>query len=96
MELPVINNCDGCAACCMDISLPPFEADELDKLPNEVQVELALYRSAGRERNMICVWLDSGKKCSRYDIRPKTCRDFERGSSSCRVVRAQYGVDQGK
>ena len=92
-ELPVINNCDGCGACCLDVSLPPFTVEELEQLPNEVQVELALYRSAGRERNMICVWLDAGKKCSRYDIRPKACQEYERGSGECRVVRAQYGVD---
>ena len=37
MELPIIDNCDDCGACCMDAGLPPFTGSEIDSLPDEIQ-----------------------------------------------------------
>ena len=93
MELPVIDNCDNCGACCMDAGLPPFIGEEIDFLPESIQVELAHYNMTDRGRNMPCVWLDCEMNCSRYEYRPKFCRDYPVGSQSWRRVRCQYGID---
>lgn len=78
----------------MDAGIPPYTADELGFLDEETQVEIALYRMAGRTRGMICVWLNSGMKCDNYEERPIECRDFERGAADCRILRRQHGVDR--
>jgi Fe-S-cluster containining protein len=93
MELPVIENCDNCGACCMDAGLPPFSGTEIDALPEHIQIELAHYNMTERSRNMPCVWLDCEMNCSKYEHRPKFCRDYEVGCHSCRTVRYQYGID---
>ena len=96
MELPVIDTCDDCGACCMDNGLPPFKDGELELLPEDIQGEVALYNAAGRQRGMPCVWLDCNMKCSKYKHRPKVCRDYEVGCHSCRTVRYQFGIDGGE
>ena len=93
MELPVIDNCADCGAGCMDAGLPPFSGGEIDGLPDEIQNELAHYNMTNRGRNMPCVWLDCEMNCSKYEYRPKHCRDYKVGGHSCRTVRYQYGID---
>tara|TARA_R100000664_G_C2678722_1_gene87640 strand:+ start:84 stop:329 length:246 start_codon:yes stop_codon:yes gene_type:complete len=77
----------------MDAGLPPFAGSEIDRLPEDIQVELAHYNMTNRGNNMPCVWLDCEMNCSRYEHRPKACKDYEVGGASCRIVRYQYGVD---
>jgi Fe-S-cluster containining protein len=77
----------------MDAGIPPFGSGELELLPNDIQVELALYNATGRRSGMPCAWVDSNMRCSQYKHRPKVCRDFEVGGHECRTVRFQYGID---
>jgi Fe-S-cluster containining protein len=41
-----------------------------------------------------CVWLDlSTLRCRHYEFRPQACRDFEIGSTLCRLSRDDEGVE---
>jgi Fe-S-cluster containining protein len=94
VELPVIDNCGQCGACCMSVGVPPFTNEEYDNLDGEVQTEIALYKILGRTKGMVCAWLTDTRECDAYAIRPIACRQFERGGVSCRVLREEYGVDR--
>ena len=76
-------SCEGCGACCMYVGVPPFSEEELRGLDMKTLGEI---RFNDDREWCPCIWLDGNKKCSRYDERPKTCRDFERGSSACHLV----------
>tara|TARA_R110002051_G_scaffold317239_1_gene398209 strand:+ start:297 stop:551 length:255 start_codon:yes stop_codon:yes gene_type:complete len=77
----------------MDAGIPPFEHEELELLPNNIRVEIDHYRKSGREPKMLCAWVDSDMRCSKYEHRPKLCRDFEVGGRGCRASRLRYGFD---
>ena len=94
MELPVIDDCGGCGACCMSVGVPPFSDDEYNKLDGEVQTEIALYKILGRTKGMVCAWLTEARECDGYSIRPDVCRLFERGGDACIHLRAEYGIDR--
>lgn len=93
MNLPVIDDCEDCGACCMTVGVPPFTDSEFADLDDEVQTELSLYRILGRTKGMICAWLNSSRKCDGYSVRPDACRNFERGGDDCLMDRAKYHID---
>ncbi len=96
-QLPLIESCDHCAACCMRTPLPPFqpgeeaERDVPDSLLSAVRERVA----ADQHFDLLpCVWLNQEtRRCSHYELRPKACRDFEINSDLCRLSRWDEGVD---
>jgi Fe-S-cluster containining protein len=109
-SLPVIESCDGCGACCLVVSRPPFhhefgedgeEAWERLKRerPDLVADLLADYRArradGGPFYGTPCLWFDAEtRRCRHYDHRPHACRAFERGVPDCRDARRRAGLDE--
>ena len=100
-NLPVIETCDGCGACCLTVSAPPFQIDYVRNELTEKQVPPELQKTllpAWEVRLHVtdgpCLWYDEQtQRCGHYDLRPDTCRAFEINSPSCRAVREEYGID---
>jgi Fe-S-cluster containining protein len=102
-SLPVIDSCDGCGACCLVVTAPPFrrvfdEAGEeaWERLRRERPDLLAEILAAERARRAAggpgfgtpCLWFDpSTRRCRHYDLRPRACRDFALGGDDCRDAR---------
>ena len=107
-DLPVIESCIGCGACCRVVTLPPFvrvfgaEGEEAWERLRWDRPELqAEFLAAERARKASgapsfgtpCLWYDSGSgRCRHYDHRPKACRAFAVGSIDCRDARRRAGV----
>lgn len=98
-DLPVIDTCADCAACCRGRTVPPFDgrADpELLTLPEHLRKELIplLTDAAGEcADEAACAWLDLRTlQCKHYEHRPAACRDFERGSFYCRLFRRRRSI----
>ena len=90
-QLPVIDNCDDCGACCMVTPVPPFQPGEETVLnvPPELMKQVSRRVEADEHFEKIpCVWFNGDtKQCRHYEYRPKACRDFEIGSDLCRLSR---------
>ena len=88
-------SCDGCGACCMQQGHPPYTDEELTRVPEELKGSLDTYLTAldGDDTGRPCLWLDlETRQCRNYDQRPQICRDFERGSSECKLLRWRYRI----
>jgi uncharacterized protein len=60
-----------------------------DAVPEEMVVEREGARCMDQHGNGACVALDPVTRlCTIYDERPRTCRDFNRGESLCRLILA--------
>jgi Fe-S-cluster containining protein len=58
-----------------------------DWVPEEFLVEHGGARCMGQRGNGACVALDPKTNlCTIYEIRPQTCRDFNRGGTLCRQI----------
>lgn len=107
-NLPVIDSCDGCGACCRVVTLPPFRRvfdeegeeawerlrwDRPDLMTEIVAVE-RVRRDAGEPSfGSPCLWLDAeGLRCLHYDLRPRACRDFAVGGVDCLDARRRAEV----
>lgn len=98
VDLPLLQNCEGCGACCHTVSAPPFRIDHEVDEPRAKGVPQALideFLPAWRVRLVStaapCVWYDeTTRRCRHYDLRPDACRDFELNSPSCIAVRRQF------
>ena len=106
--LPVIESCEGCGACCMVVTRPPFyhvfedmgEAawDRLERERPDLIDELhadyqARQESGGPFYGTPCVWFDTEtRRCRHYDYRPLACQMFEIGDEDCRDARRRAGV----
>ena len=94
-DLPVIDSCDDCGACCMLTPVPPFQPGEeiARDVPDELLTPIHERIAADQQFELIpCVWYEADtKKCSHYEYRPKACRDFEMGSDLCRISRWEIG-----
>lgn len=107
-SLPLIDSCDGCGACCLVVSRPPFyhvfedmgeEAwDRLQRQRPDLAAELhADYESrqaaGGPFYGTPCVWFDmETRRCRHYEYRPLACHMFEVGEEDCRDARRRAGV----
>jgi Fe-S-cluster containining protein len=94
-ELPVIESCDHCGACCMQVGHPPFTDEERQHVPYELLAEIDEHvaQLEGAEDTRACIWLDlETKRCLHYEQRPHVCRDFERGSTACGLIRWRFGI----
>lgn len=101
-NLPIIDSCEGCGACCLEQGSPPFlgpDDPELAALPPFV---LASYRTgmagradAGWNDGVPCFWLDlNSRRCTHYEHRPAICREaLERGDVACQSWRATFDIE---
>lgn len=101
MNLPVIESCNNCGACCTGMNSPPFigrEDPEYIALPAEVK---ASFEAGMRKReeegwpDMVpCFWLDvETRKCIHYEHRPDICRNgLERNDKGCHKWREDFDL----
>jgi Fe-S-cluster containining protein len=88
---PRPTSCDGCGACCMNETIPPYMPNELDILPAALRAEVEALERAGVAPGAGCAWLDKRTmKCLHYEERPEVCRQFELASEDCLTVRRGY------
>ena len=108
-NLPIIETCDGCGACCLVVTAPPFrrEFDEAgedawERLRRRCPDLLAGLLAADRARRAAgepsygapCLWYDAAaRRCRHYDYRPRACREFALGSDDCRDARRRSGME---
>lgn len=96
-DLPIIESCDDCGACCLQTPIPPFEPGE-EAVKNVPETFLTAVRERIQQGQQFevqpCVWFDSvSRRCLHYDFRPDNCRKFEIGSDLCRISRWDAGLD---
>lgn len=100
MTLPLIESCDGCGACCIEMCSPPFlgpEDPEYWELPAELRDDydrgMNQRDADGWPDGVPCFWLDqTTKKCRHYEYRPDICRNgLQRNDEACLAWREQYG-----
>lgn len=102
-QLPIVENCDDCGACCMDQVSPPFVGlddfngvydVEFAMLPADLKAEYYAYYAPGGPREKLppeapCYWFDlETKRCKHYEHRPRICRDFAINGKGCKRHRA--------
>jgi hypothetical protein len=106
--LPVFDSCDGCGACCLVVTQPPFyrifdEAgeDAWERLKGERPDLVAELIADYQKRRVVggpfygtpCVWFDeTTRRCRHYEFRPRACRQFEIGSRDCHDARRRAGI----
>jgi Fe-S-cluster containining protein len=107
-NLPVIDSCDACGACCRVVPLPPFvrrldgtaeeawdrlEWDRPDLLAELLEAERSLKSSGSPMFGSPCLWYDAATaRCLHHALRPRACRDFAIGSVDCRDARRRAGI----
>ena len=87
--------CDNCGVCCLDLSLPPFDAnEEVLRATDELLQQLDAYARSARCRDSNpCFWLDlASGKCRHHEMRPAACRWFVPGSAACNELRHRAGL----
>jgi Fe-S-cluster containining protein len=91
---PEDNACEGCGLCCFAFSLPPFDANEHVRAPEELLREIDAYARSPRHRESLpCPWLDlASGRCRHHEVRPTLCRWFTPGGAACNEVRARAGL----
>src|SRR6185369_454852 len=98
MLLPIIESCEGCGACCLNVTFPPFGIDEAENrgVPDEFMKSVDdRLRHSHCQKPEPCVWLDEvSLRCKHYNWRPAICRRFELGGLQCREDRALIGIDR--
>jgi len=73
--------CAGCGSCCHLVVELAWDADHV---PEEYVVEHDGVRCMDQRGDGACVALDPiSRLCTIYEIRPKVCRDFNRGGALC-------------
>lgn len=99
MEALAIVSCDGCGACCMQQGHPPYTDEELAVVPAELKTPLDAYLAGleGDDTGRPCLWLDlETRQCRHYEHRPQICRNFERGSAACTLLRWRYRIEDAR
>ena len=107
-QLPVIDSCDHCGACCLVVARPPFRHDFDDQgedawerlrsdrpdLFEALIDDETSRRAEGRPSyGTPCIWLDAEtRRCLHYELRPHACREFAVGDDDCRDARRRAGV----
>ena len=81
-------DCEGCGVCCMHVGVPPFTEEEMSKLDMKTVADIRY--NEDRRDGFPCIWLNMTRRCSRYDERPQTCKDFEKGGVGC-LTTLRYG-----
>lgn len=101
VPLPIIESCDGCGACCMEMNSPPFigrDDPEFQTLPKSIQDDylkgMEKRDADGWPDGVPCFWLDlDTRKCKQYQNRPEICRNgLERNDDGCRHWRKEFRI----
>ena len=94
MSTSLHNPCHNCGICCLTFPLPPFDANELLRAPNELMEQIDDYAHGVRYRDTNpCLWLDLGSgKCKHHQVRPVLCRWFVPGCEACNELRNKAGL----
>jgi len=107
-ELPQIENCDDCGACCMRQGTLPIDwylgavaqIGNLGTIPSELRAELGAMHDRFLAEGFPpagspCVWYDpETRRCRHYEHRPRLCRDaILPGDFFCRRWRKTMGID---
>jgi len=77
---------------------PPYTDDERERLSKELLAPIEDYLATLKESDVghPCLWLDlETRECRHYEQRPQICREFERGSATCGLLRWRYRVGYG-
>lgn len=91
-ELPQIPSCTGCGACCLHLTIPPFDSYDDDDydfkiLPDAMKVELQAEwdRVFGHEAERYEGRLgnSTGKPCCWLDMETRRCRNYEHRPTIC-------------
>lgn len=86
--------CRFCAACCVNVGRPPFQAEEIPDLPPEVRRILAWFDRRDPQRTARvtpCYCLNlATRRCLIYEHRPRACREFRPDGPVCRELRRAY------
>jgi Fe-S-cluster containining protein len=106
--LPLIDSCDGCGACCLVVTSPPFyhvfhefgeqaweqlQRDRPDLLAEIIADNEARRTNGGPFYGTPCLWFDpETRRCRHYEYRPLACREFERGGDDCLDARRRAGI----
>ena len=106
--LPVIGSCDGCGACCLVVTSPPFYRifdgggedawerlgwDRPDLRAEILAAERGRGESGAPSYGTPCLWYDpTTAACRHYEFRPRACRAFALGGGDCRDARRRAGV----
>ncbi|GAC1448072.1 MAG: hypothetical protein NVSMB9_30890 [Isosphaeraceae bacterium] len=106
-SLPVIDSCEGCGACCLVVTSPPFRRlfneageDAWERLRwerPELFAELlaedqGLQARGGPFFGTPCLWYDGETgRCRHHESRPRACREFAIGGEDCRDARRRAG-----
>lgn len=109
--LPVIESCDGCGACCLVVTSPPFRRvfdgggeeawerlrwDRPDLHAAILAADRARRSSGAPSFGTPCLWYDTdARRCRHHDHRPRACREFAVGGGDCRDARRRAAVGQG-
>jgi uncharacterized protein len=107
-DLPIIESCEGCGACCRVVTAPPFyhvfeevgeEAwDRLKRERPDLSAELRADYAARRANGgpfygTPCYWFDpTTRLCRHYEYRPLACREFALGGADCHDARRRAGI----
>lgn len=88
--------CENCGICCLAFSLPPYDANELVRAPDQLIEEVDAYARSARYRDSNpCLWLDLGSgRCKHHEVRPVLCRWFEPGGTGCNDQRRAAGLPE--
>ena len=106
--LPVIESCDGCGACCLVVTSPPFRRvfdeggeeawerlrwDRPDLRAAVLAADRARRANGDPSFGTPCLWYDAeSRRCRHHDLRPSACRAFEIGAGDCRDARRRAGI----
>ncbi len=86
-------DCFACAACCRDAfdSVTVGARDLVRKRHPALVVDRGSYREIRRDGDH-CAALDGALRCTIYDDRPRTCRDFAVAGRHCLTARRRLGL----
>ena len=106
--LPIVESCDGCGACCLVVTHPPFysvfeeEGEEAWERLKRERRDLVLQIAGDHKRRRVggeplvgtpCLWYNpETRQCKHYDYRPLACREFDVGSEDCVDARRRAGI----
>ena len=100
--LPVLD-CTDCGVCCLHVSVPPYDVDEVEYLKEYVPLVHTAYQAVQRTRQLQlaasgedyvpCGFLDmETRRCRYYENRPDVCQVFEVGGEFCLLQRTKAGM----
>lgn len=95
--------CDGCGACCLHMSVPPYDEEELEILkyghPQAYADYLAVMETRTVQLAVVgtdfipCGFFDMvTRRCRHHEVNPVICEMFEVGGIVCLETRKDAGL----